>query len=175
MKRRRKLWIAFLWAPLAAFSLLYGLGLFGVLLCALPAKSDKEHRGYLYNAMFSASRDNDYLAVRCLVAMGASPDGASDYESRYVGTEFTSHVECATASHNWRILRYLLSNGANPNLDSEGGALTTAIHDRQPEAVRLLLAAGAQPRYSPTWTAADLARSLGYPEIAEIVKPYLKP
>ena len=81
-----------------------------------------------------------------------------------------THPDC-------RILRYLLSKGARPDIHEGDGStpLSSAINDHNVEAVRVLLAAGANPRYTATWTAADQARVRGFPDLIDIVKPYLKP
>jgi hypothetical protein len=50
----------------------------------------------------------------------------------------------------------------------------SAIHGHKVEAVRILLDAGANPRYSDRWTAVDQARSLRFDELIPVIEPYLK-
>jgi hypothetical protein len=158
--RRRKFWMIF------------GF----VVVAAIPIVSDAlyphPYHAFLYEAMSQACRGDHFLTVRFLIGIGASPDGASDYDDGrpYNGFEFGSHVELTVSCHNLRILRYLISKGAKADTES----LSTAINERQAEAVRTLLDAGANPYYTRNWTAADQATALGYPEIAKIVKSYLK-
>jgi len=135
-------------------------------------------RGLLYNGMFDACRDDSLIRTRIWLFLGASPDGASDYtvSVRYVGSEFMSHVHLAVSHPNCRVLRLLLSKGASPDLKL--GDLTTplalAIGDHRVEATKMLLEAGANPRYTDRWTALDQAKSLKYDDLIPIIQPYLK-
>ena len=132
------------------------------------------YRGFLYEAMSTACSNNNLPRVQLLIRLGADPDGTSDYDGPF---EFTSHVMVAATHPDCRILRYLLSKGARPDIHEGDGStpLSSAINDHNVEAVRVLLAAGANPRYTATWTAADQARVRGFPDLIDIVKPYLKP
>lgn len=136
---------------------------------------------FLYDELFDACRDNSLWRVKLLVAMGADPTGAADYEAAvgFQGLEYNSHLSCAVQFLDCRVLRYLLEKGANPNASSgcEGNAISDAVNAHNTEAVKLLLAAGASPYYSEykeTWTVADHAKSKGFQDIVEIVQPYLR-
>lgn len=79
-------------------------------------------------------------------------------------------------NRNDRLLRLLLEKGASPDLESgEGGtALSSAIHDHNTEAVKLLLAAGANPRCYNEGTAVDHAKRLRFDDLIPIIRPYLR-
>ncbi|WP_052573907.1 ankyrin repeat domain-containing protein [Haloferula sp. BvORR071] len=111
--------------------------------------------------------DGDHmLRARFWLLMGANPDGESD---------LTPPLCVAAYHHSHRVLRLLLEKGANPNkmAEPEGTPLSDAVNSRNPEAIKLLLAAGADPRYSSTWTAADQAKRLHYDELIPLIRPYL--
>jgi hypothetical protein len=136
-------------------------------------------RAILYNEMFDACRDESILRARIWMFLGASPDGASDYEvagGGRVGFEFSSHVHTVVHDRDTRLLRLLLSRGASPDLALGDGTtpLSMAIHNHKAEAVKILLAAGASPRYSDRWTAIDQARSLKFDDLVPVIEPYLE-
>lgn len=107
--------------------------------------------------------------------MGASPDGASDYEAGSPVLEFSSHVHTAIDDKDTRLLRLLLEKGASPNLELGDGTtpLCIAINDHNIEATKILLEAGANPRYSDHWTTIDQAKSLHFQDLIPIIEPYL--
>ncbi len=71
------------------------------------------------------------------------------------------------------VIDALLEAGANVNAHAFDGAtaLTTATLWNQPEAVRRLLARGADPEITDAdgWTALAIARARGYADIAELL------
>lgn len=135
-----------------------------------------EWRSILYEEMFDACRDDSLVRARLWLLLGASPDGASDYAAGPHGTEFGSHVDVAVIHRNDRLLRLLLEKGASPDLVSgDGGtALSLAINEHNPEAVKLLLAAGADPRCYNEGTAFDHAKRLKFDDLVPIIRPYLR-
>ena len=153
---------------LLAFALLVGLA---VLSRFSPG------RAALYDGMFDACRDDSLVGARIWLLLGASPDGASDYEAGagHNGFEFSSHVHTAVTHADCGLLRFLLSRGASPNLQLGDGTtpLSMAVDEHKVEATRMLLAAGANPRYSDQWTAVDQAQSLKFTDLIPIIQPYL--
>lgn len=133
---------------------------------------------FLYDELSDACSDNSLWRVKLLVAMGADPVGISDYRAarEFQGCEYGSHLSIATQYQDCRILRYLLEKGANANAASgcEGCAISDAVNAHNPEAVKLLLEAGASPYYSKSWSIADHARTEGFQDIVEIAQPYLR-
>jgi hypothetical protein len=130
-------------------------------------------RNILYEGMFDACRDESITRAQIWMFLGASPDGASDYDAGrgYNGFEFGSHVNTVAYDKDCQILALLLAKGASPNLDSP---LATAIHEHNEDAVKILLDAGANPRYSDRWTAVDQAQSLKFHDLIPMIEPYLK-
>ena len=137
------------------------------------------YKSYLYDVMSQACSDNNFPRVQHLFWLGADPLGAGDCNTSLMSQphEFTSHVMVATSHPDCRILRYLLSKGAAPDMSEGDGTtpLAMAVNNHNVEAVKLLLAAGANPNYKTNWTAADQAKALGFSDIVDIVKPYLRP
>lgn len=135
-------------------------------------------RNILYEGMFDACRDESISRARLWLFLGASPDGASDYEAGrgHNGFEFSCHVHTVVDDGDTRLLRLLLARGASPDLPLGDGTtpLVSAIHDHKVEAVKILLDAGANPRYSDRWTAVDQARSLNFDDLIPVIEPYLK-
>ena len=136
-------------------------------------------RAILYEGMFDACRDGSVTRARIWMFLGASPDGAADYDaggSGRIGLEFSSHVHAVIDDNDTRLLRLLLARGASPDLALGDGTtpLVIAIHEHKIDAVRILLDSGAKPRYSDRWTAVDQARSLKYDDLVPIIDPYLK-
>jgi hypothetical protein len=164
MRRARYLWTLIVALALVTAAFIWGRPIY---------------RGVLYEAMADACSTNNYGRVELLLRLGADPDGSSDYSASlpYQGFEFTSHVHRAITHPDLRILRLLVARGAHPDISIADGAtpLVCAVHDHQPGAVQVLLAAGANPRYKPTWTAADQARKLGHNDLVPIIEPYLNP
>jgi hypothetical protein len=139
-------------------------------LAAVSFLRPPEWRGILYEEMFDACRDDSLVRARLWLLLGASPDGASDYAAGPHGTEFTSHVDVAATHQNCRLLRLLLDRGAAPNLELGDGstAMTSAIHEHNAGAVKLLLAAGADPR-----RAMRHAKNVKADDLVSIIRPYL--
>lgn len=135
-------------------------------------------RSVLYDGMFDACRDGSLTRVRIWWLLGASPDGASDYEAGrgHNGFEFSSHIHTAAMNSDCRLLRFLISKRASPDLELGDGTspLSMAVDGHKVEAMRILLEAGANPRYSDRWTAVDQARSLKFNDLIPIIQPYLK-
>ena len=136
-------------------------------------------RGIYHDLMSAAVRDNRPATVRLLLWLGADPDGASDHQYSFMngGFEFAPYIYSAVSHRDCAVLRELLHAGADIQckIADEATPIGSAINDHNPEAVRLLLAAGASPRYSSSWTAADQARQLGYGDLLPIIEPYLTP
>lgn len=135
-----------------------------------------EWRSILYEEMFDACRDDSLVRARLWLLLGASPDGASDYAAGPHGWEFGSHVDVAATHRDCRVLRLLLEKGASPDLASGDGstALSSSIHHHHTEAVKLLLAAGANPRCYNEGTAIDHAKRLKFDDLVPIIRPYLR-
>jgi len=130
-----------------------------------------EWRGILYEEMFDACRDNSLARARLWLLLGASPDGASDYEAAPKWMEFGSHVDLAAMHKDCRLLRLLLEKGADPSLGCGDGStpMTSAINEHNSCAVKLLLEAGAD-----TQQAMVHAKNLKADELVSIIRPYLR-
>lgn len=151
----------------------------GLLVTVLAITRPPSWRAILYDEMFDACRDDSFLRARMWMFLGASPDGASDYEaagSGRIGSEFGSHVHVVVYNKGTRLLRLLISRGANPDLQLGDGAtpLSMAVHEHRVEVVKVLLEAGANPRYTDDWTAADQAGSLNFHDLVPVIEPYLE-
>lgn len=149
-----------------------------VLLTGVAIIRPPSWRASLYDGMFDACRNGSVARARIWMFLGASPDGESDYDAGrpYNGLEFTSLVHAVVDDKDCRLLRLLLAKGASPNLELGEGTtpLVLAVDDHNTEAVKILLDAGANPRYSDHWTAVDQARVLKFPDLIPIIQPYLK-
>ena len=134
-------------------------------------------RGIYHDLMFAAVQENRPSTVRVLLWLGADPDGVSDHmhSFRYRYLEFAPYIFSAVSHRDCSVLRLLIEAGADIHCEIADGAtpMGIAVHDHNGDAVRLLLAAGASPRHSPTWSAADQARQLGYTDLLPIIAPYL--
>lgn len=131
-------------------------------------------RAMLYEELFDACRDGDMTRTRMWLLLGADPNGESDYDvagSGRIGLEFTAPISPALYCKDTGVLRLLLSKGASPNLDD---SLAIAVNEHNLDAVKILLDAGANPRYSDRWTAVDQARSLNFHDLVAVIEPYLK-
>ncbi|MCW1926500.1 ankyrin repeat domain-containing protein [Luteolibacter arcticus] len=146
------------------------MGLLVAYFTVMAIRRPPEWRSILYEEMFDACRDDSMVRARIWLLLGASPDGASDYNSGPHGTEFSSHVHTAATRKNCRLLRFLLDKGASPNLEWGDGStpMTFAIHERNGPAVKLLLAAGADPQL-----AMRHAKNLKADELVPIILPFL--
>lgn len=155
-----------------------GLLLLSLLVAAVAILRPPFWRNILYEEMFDACRDKSIPRARIWMFLGASPDGASDYDAGrgYNGFEFSCHVHTVVDDEDTRLLRLLLARGASPDLPLGDGTtpLVSAIHDHKIEAVKILLDAGANPHYSDRWTAVDQARSLKFEDLIPVIEPYLK-
>jgi ankyrin repeat protein len=83
-----------------------------------------------HTALYKAAKRGDVIAVRRLLSDGSDPNGAPTNDTPLVA---------AAARGNTPIIRLLLDAGAKPDWH----ALQVAAFSNHPEAVRLLLAAGA--------------------------------
>lgn len=152
--------------------------LLGLLATVLAITRPPSWRAILYEGMHEACSNGSLSRARMWMFLGASPDGASDYEAAGggVGFEFGSHVHCAVYDKNTRLLRLLIARGAAPDLQLGDGMtpLSMAVNEHKAEAVKILLEAGANPRYSDRWTAVDQARSLKFHDLIPLIEPYLE-
>jgi ankyrin repeat protein len=148
------------------------------LVAALAITRPPSWRAILYEELFDACRDASTARARIWLLLGASPDGESDYEaagSGRIGLEFSPPIAAALYCNDTRLLSLLLTKGASPNLGwSDSGPLSTAVHEHNLDAVKILLHAGANPRYSDRWTAVDQAKSLKFFDLVPVIEPYLK-
>lgn len=155
------------------------LVVFGIAAIATFVWAFPLYRAFRYEALSEACRDNDFPRVQRLIRFGADPHGAADYfaSQQHQGFEFSSHVMVSVMHSDCRILRYLLSRRASADTPEGDGStpLSYAISQHNIEAVRVLLAGGANPRYKPDWTAVDHARVAGHQDIIDVITPYLKP
>ena len=154
--------------------LLVIIGLVAVLAITRPPS----WRAILYEELFDACRDASTSRARMWLLLGASPDGESDYEaagSGRIGLEFSPPIAAALYCKDTRLVSLLLSKGASPNLGwSDADPLSTAVNEHNLDAVKILLKAGANPRYSDRWTAVDQAKSLKFYDLIPEIEPYLK-
>lgn len=134
-------------------------------------------RGILYENMRTAVKSNNYKKVKLLLFLGADPDGDSDYKILIdnQGLEFSSHLLTAVSMKDNEMLKLLLKSKPDINLveSDETTALRSAISLHNIDAVRLLLEAGAEPRYYDDYTAVVHAKAAGFPDLIPIVEPYL--
>lgn len=148
------------------------------LVAALAITRPPSWRAVLYEELFDACRDASIARARMWLFLGASPDGESDYGaagSGRIGLEFSPPIAAALYCKDTRLLSLLLSKGASPNLGwSDAGPLSTAVNEHNLDAVKILLDAGANPRYSDSWTAVDQAKSLKFHDLVPVIEPYLK-
>ena len=146
-----------------------------VLLLGAPASAEGPiDSAEFYWLMDRACVYGDELSVEMLLSAGADPSGPRDYEA-FLGKynkpwEPSWHLSQAAHGGHTGVVRLLLRAGADPNLAEGEGvtALTISAENGHLEIVQLLLAAGADKNFkTPRGTAAELARSNGYTEVAD--------
>jgi ankyrin repeat protein len=116
--------------------------------------------------------------VRKLIALGANVNHVDESKTTplmYVATPLRGkgyYPETMTARN--QIARVLIEHGANVNVIGPSGstALHFAVGDRNPALIRILLAAGADPKIedSQGYTPMFLAKSWGYDEAAKALE-----
>ena len=104
-------------------------------------------RNLLYEGMSDACRDESITGAHIWMFLGASPDGASDYDAGrpYNGFEFSSHAHTVVDDKDCRFLKLLPAKGASPNLELGDGTtpLSMALYYDNQKAAKILLEAGA--------------------------------
>src|SRR5262249_41695358 len=134
----------------------------GVLAGALLA------RGAQYN-IYLAAVLGDYEYVR----------EALSRDSALVNVEDTSHsrpISAAATRNDLEMVKLLLDRGADPSLPEAGaplgGALWTAVYQRQREMARVLLEHGANPNTAPESSGSALFQARNDPELTSLLLKY---
>jgi len=125
-----------------------------------------------YEALHAACWRGDVVRVRLLLALGADPNGLSDYNCA-PALEFSYPIEGAAGYNHPEIIHLLVKAGANVNVssDSEGGTpLSSAAIHGATDAAKALLAYGARTTTESGHSILTVARRFGHDEIARMIE-----
>ena len=128
-------------------------------------------RGGRYEALNAACWRGDVGRVRLLLALGADPNGESDYNCNPC-LEFSYPIDGAAWNNHAEIIHLLVKAGASVNVpDSEGGSpLCTAAREGSTDAAKTLLNYGARITTDDGTSVLTVARRFGHEDIARLIE-----
>jgi ankyrin repeat protein len=132
---------------------------------------NKPLRGNRYKALHRACWDGDIEKVHLLLALGADPNGVSDYRCHPM-FEFSYPIDGAAWNNHAGIIKLLIDAGASVNVvdREQGSPLCTAAREGSLDAARLLLSAGAKTVTQDGTPIQTVARNFGHEDIAILVE-----
>lgn len=124
-----------------------------------------------YEALHAACWRGDVGRVRLLLALGADPNGLSDYNCNPT-FEFSYPIAGAAWNNHPEIIHLLVKAGAKVNVsDAEGGTpLCTAAREGATESAKVLLAYGARTTTDSGISILTVSRRFGHDEIARLIE-----
>ncbi len=128
-------------------------------------------RAERYEALHAACWRGDVGRVRLLLALGADPNGLSDYNCNPT-FEFSYPIEGASLKNHPDIIHLLVKAGARVNVsDSEGSSpLCYAAREGATDAAKALLAYGASTTRDDGTSVLTISRRFGHDEIARLIE-----
>ena len=128
-------------------------------------------RAWRYEALHAACWRGDVGRVRLLLALGADPNGLSDYNSNPT-FEFSYPMEGAAWNNHSEIIHLLVKAGAKVNVsDSEGSSpLCYAAREGATDAAKALLAYGASTTNDNGTSVLTVSRRFGHDDIARLIE-----